>query len=253
MRSARPRGQAVVLMSDAGGGSPGVSNVTISFDDAATNTMPTTATVVTGGIYRPTNIDTTETAPAGTVGGLGTALAAFTTSTVNGTWKLFVNDDASGDTGSIQSWTVNFDVLATGMPSTQTLAVSSVSGDTVKLNASVNPNGSPTNMWFEYGTTTSYGSATATQAAGSGTSLSSITTPLANLIPGAVYHFRAVAANATGTSFGADMTFTAAKVYYVNDTALTNDIWCIAAGNDANDGLTPATPKATVQAIARRL
>jgi len=37
--------------------------------------------------------------------------------------------------------------------------------------------------------------------------------------------------------------------YYVNDNSLTNDNWCFAVGNDANDGLTPSTPKATVQAI----
>jgi len=37
--------------------------------------------------------------------------------------------------------------------------------------------------------------------------------------------------------------------YYVNDEATTNDIWTTAVGNDANDGRTPATPKATIQAI----
>jgi len=39
------------------------------------------------------------------------------------------------------------------------------------------------------------------------------------------------------------------KTYYVNDSSTTNDNWCTAVGNDSNDGLTPATPKATVQAI----
>ena len=38
-------------------------------------------------------------------------------------------------------------------------------------------------------------------------------------------------------------------VYYVNDGSTTNDLWCTAVGNDANDGLTTATPKATVQAV----
>ncbi len=38
-------------------------------------------------------------------------------------------------------------------------------------------------------------------------------------------------------------------VYYVNDHSTTNDAWCTAAGSDTNDGLTPATPKATVQAV----
>ena len=38
-------------------------------------------------------------------------------------------------------------------------------------------------------------------------------------------------------------------VYYVNDGSITNDEWCTQPGDDANDGLTPATPKATIQAI----
>ena len=37
--------------------------------------------------------------------------------------------------------------------------------------------------------------------------------------------------------------------YYVNDPFTTNDVYCTAAGDDANDGLSPATPKATLQAL----
>ena len=37
--------------------------------------------------------------------------------------------------------------------------------------------------------------------------------------------------------------------YYVNDDSLAGDEYCTAIGNDANDGLTPATPKRSVQAV----
>jgi parallel beta-helix repeat protein len=37
--------------------------------------------------------------------------------------------------------------------------------------------------------------------------------------------------------------------YYVNDATLTYDNWCTAIGNDANDGLSPSTPKATVRNV----
>ena len=37
--------------------------------------------------------------------------------------------------------------------------------------------------------------------------------------------------------------------YYVNNALETNDVYCTAAGDDANDGLTAGTPKASVQAI----
>ncbi len=38
-------------------------------------------------------------------------------------------------------------------------------------------------------------------------------------------------------------------LYYVNDSSLNGDVYCTAIGNDANNGLTPATPKASLQAV----
>ena len=37
--------------------------------------------------------------------------------------------------------------------------------------------------------------------------------------------------------------------YYVNDASTELDEWCTSAGDDANDGISPATPKASVQSI----
>ena len=39
------------------------------------------------------------------------------------------------------------------------------------------------------------------------------------------------------------------RVYYVNDSSAAGDVYSLAPGNDANDGLTPSTPKATVQSL----
>lgn len=39
------------------------------------------------------------------------------------------------------------------------------------------------------------------------------------------------------------------RSYYVNDGSTVGDAWCSAAGNDANEGTTPAAPKATMQAV----
>jgi hypothetical protein len=36
--------------------------------------------------------------------------------------------------------------------------------------------------------------------------------------------------------------------YYVNDSFTSDDVYTTASGNDANNGLTPATPKATLAA-----
>ena len=49
-------------------------------------------------------------------------------------------------------------------------------------------------------------------------------------------------------AFGTDPTRTN-TIYYVNDASRTNDNWCTSYGNNVNDGLTPATPKASVKAI----
>ncbi len=34
--------------------------------------------------------------------------------------------------------------------------------------------------------------------------------------------------------------------YYINDSSTSGDIWCSAVGNDANDGISPSTPKNTL-------
>ncbi|MFH0907858.1 MAG: right-handed parallel beta-helix repeat-containing protein, partial [bacterium] len=47
----------------------------------------------------------------------------------------------------------------------------------------------------------------------------------------------------------ADFSIVIGGLYYVNDTNTTGDVYCTAPGDDGNDGRTPATPKATVQAI----
>jgi len=39
------------------------------------------------------------------------------------------------------------------------------------------------------------------------------------------------------------------RTYYVNDSNTANDVYSTAVGDDANDGLSPSTPKATIQAV----
>src|SRR5262249_14458922 len=52
-----------------------------------------------------------------------------------------------------------------------------------------------------------------------------------------------------GTSY-ADFTIVdRAHVFYVNDDTVEAGDWCTAPGNDANDGITPATPKASIAAV----
>jgi hypothetical protein len=93
-----------------------------------------------------------------------------------------------------------------GGPTATTKAVSSVTSSSAKLNGSVKPNGLATTWYFQYGTSTSYGSQTPTENAGSGTGTTNVSATISGLGPG-VYHFRLVATNAAGTSVGADESF----------------------------------------------
>jgi hypothetical protein len=77
------------------------------------------------------------------------------------------------------------------------------------LNGTVNPNGKSTHYFFQYGTSTGYGVQTSPASAGSGSANVSVHQTITGLTPGTTYHFRLVAQNATGTSQGADATFTA--------------------------------------------
>ena len=76
-----------------------------------------------------------------------------------------------------------------------------------ELYGKVNPRGRATTYKFEYGTTTAYGSSTASASAGSGATLVSVNQSVSALAPATTYHFRIVATNSEGTTYGADRTF----------------------------------------------
>ncbi len=67
---------------------------------------------------------------------------------------------------------------------------------------------------------------------------------------GTSYRVRATSGSYSDSS-DADFTIdnAPAAAYYVNDDSTLNDVYCTGVGNDANDGLSPATPKATIQAV----
>jgi hypothetical protein len=76
------------------------------------------------------------------------------------------------------------------------------------LNGTVNPTNLATTYHFEYGTTTAYGTNTASQSAGSDYATHAESASLTGLAPNTTYHFRIVATNAIGSSVGADQVFT---------------------------------------------
>lgn len=98
-------------------------------------------------------------------------------------------------------------------PAVVTRSASDPTTSTISLQGSVNPLGLQTTYYFEYGETTSYGSrspAGAPGIAGNGFSARTVTAELSKLSAGTTYHYRLVATNAVGSSYGADNTFTTA-------------------------------------------
>jgi hypothetical protein len=93
-------------------------------------------------------------------------------------------------------------------PTVTTGSVTSVTSSSATLNGTVNPNGLSTTYYFNYGTTTSYGSTTASANAGSGTSNVSVSADVIGLSANTTYHIRIVATNSAGTSYGSDQSFT---------------------------------------------
>lgn len=110
-----PQGQKCILMSDAGGGNPGVTGRNYTFDQTAPD-FPNTA--APSGTYKPFNY---AGAPALEPGGIdvfpapgpgsqnyGVAnLDVFNGTNPNGIWRLYVVDDEAGDTGGISTWTID--------------------------------------------------------------------------------------------------------------------------------------------------
>ncbi|KAA0251957.1 MAG: hypothetical protein EDX89_20710, partial [Acidobacteria bacterium] len=114
-----PTGVKMIVLSDTYSSTDAV-NVDITLDDAAAALLPSSGTPATG-TYRPTDYTSGDTfvAPApgspylspATVGSatFASAFLAGTAADLNGTWNLYVVDDASGDTGSISGgWELTF-------------------------------------------------------------------------------------------------------------------------------------------------
>lgn len=106
-----PTGQKTYLMAHAGS-SFSIDNVTLTFDDAATNSLPQLAPI-TNGTYRPTSWATltptfpTNAPPPPYI----TNLSAFNGTSPNGPWSLYVIDDHYLDSGTIaDGWILNLTV-----------------------------------------------------------------------------------------------------------------------------------------------
>ena len=95
------------------------------------------------------------------------------------------------------------DVPATG-------GASGVGADSATVSATVDPQGAPVSVAFQYGTTTAYGQTTPTQTLAPATSAVPFSAGLGGLPSGTTIHYRAIATTDFGTVAGNDATFSIA-------------------------------------------
>ena len=109
-----PTGQKFILMADAGGILNMAAPVTLTFSDSAGQVLPNSAPLTTG-VFEPTSWELGQTSfpapappapynePGSAVGGTGTQtlIGNFGTTNGNGTWSLYMRDDAGSFTQAI--------------------------------------------------------------------------------------------------------------------------------------------------------
>jgi hypothetical protein len=129
---------------------------------------------------------------------------------------------ATNSAGAVYGTKLAFTTM--GPPQVSTLSATAVTTNAATLNGAVNPKGSPTAAWFQWGTTNDYGNLTPVTDMGSGTNALALSVPLAGLTPGVVYQFRVAATNSYGTVYGSGQAFTALalpQVLTLSATAVT--------------------------------
>ena len=115
---------------------------------------------------------------------------------------------ATSDAGTVTSPVATFETAGRA-PSVTGISVTLDSPTSAALIGTVNPRSVSTSWFFEYGTTTSYGSQSpaSSGAAGNGTSAVSVATSIGPLAVATTYHYALVAMNAVGKTVSLDHVF----------------------------------------------
>lgn len=104
---------------------------------------------------------------------------------------------------------LKFEPITIGVPTATTNVASSLSQSTVTLNGTISAHNDLTEVLFEYGTSTSYGSTVvASPSSITGEKPTSVSAVLTELKPNTTYHYRVKASNSKGEAYGADQSFT---------------------------------------------
>jgi hypothetical protein len=146
---------------------------------------------------------TTQTQSGNTYRNVGIGISGLAASTTYH-FRIVATNTAGTTYGADRTFTT---LSATGPPVVITNPATNVASFSATLNGVVDPHGLSTSMQFQYGTTTNYGLTTAAQSHAGSTYLN-ISAHISGLTTETTYHFRIVATNSAGTSYGADRAFT---------------------------------------------
>jgi len=119
-------------------------------------------------------------------------------------FRIVASNTAGTTFGSDTTFTT---LPMTGFPVVTTNPATNVTASSARLNGTLDPHGLSTTVYFQYGTTTSYGSRTPNHII-TGSNYQNVFAGISELTIGTTFHFRIVATNTVGTRYGTDRTFT---------------------------------------------
>jgi hypothetical protein len=162
---------------------------------------------------------------------------------VDGDGQIFVADNSHGPVDIFGPLVI--------LPDASAAPASEVQPTSATLEGTVSPDGVATTYRFEYGTTTSYGTAAPEPSAdaGAGTSPVTVSVPVTGLKPQTEYHYRLAATNASGTVYSADQLFrTLGPIASIGEVAGVGSTSALLNGAADSRGLSGATFRFTVSA-----